>query len=270
MIFASPCCKAELDGALACTQCRTQYPTHAGIPVLMSAETRASATHQRFDAKYRTDDRDPWGYERRAAEVLKYEFLFQTVAALLPGRYAPAADIGCAQGLLSTRLAELTDRAAAIDLSPSAVAGVKARVGARLEVAAASALALPFREGSMQLLVLSDGLVSWGLDEADRVKAAKEARRALKPGGRALFMDYLNPRRHGELIDPVAAAFEIERIEYLHDRLWYVSESMFRALSGTAPVRAITRSVGWARALRQASKVLGARGSKHLCVIARR
>jgi SAM-dependent methyltransferase len=143
-------------------------------------------------------------------------------------------------------------------------------LGARAEVAVASATALPLRDGSMQLLVLSDGLVSWGLSPAQREEAVREARRALAPGGHALFMDYLNPRRHHELIDPVRAAFNIERIDYLGDRLWFITDSAFRALKGTPVYRAFAGSVSWARAMRTVSNQFGPRGSKHFCVVAQK
>jgi len=264
-LLASPCCKADL-AALACTRCGQTYPSHGGVPVLLDEATRASAAHERFDAKYRGDDPDPWGYLDSAAEAMKYEFMVETISQLLPGRDAPVADIGCAQGLLAARLPELSTRAVAIDLSVHAVARLKGR----LEVAAASALALPFYERSMQVLVLSDGLVSWGLDPQQRVAAVREAARALAPGGRAVFVEYLNPKRHHELTDAVrGGGLEIDRVHYLDDRLWYVTESMFRSLSGTRPYLAVARSRGWARALKGVSKLLGPKGSKHLCVVGR-
>ncbi len=260
-LFASPCCKAELEGP-TCSSCGKSFEQRDGFFIF--------AREPRFDAKYETD-RDPWSYADRAAEVLKYRFLFETAASLIRHRTDTVADIGCATGLLTTRLAELSDRLAAVDVSPNAVAKVKRSLGERVEVAAASATALPFADGAMQLLVMSDGLVSWGLDEAQRALAVAQAHRALAPGGHAIFMEYLNPRRHHELIDPIAKSpFSIERIALLHDRLWYVTDSVFRALKGTAVYRAFASNVAWAKGLRLLSRGLGRRGSKHLCVIARR
>jgi SAM-dependent methyltransferase len=269
-LLASPCCKADLD-ALACSACGAQYRQAAGVPLLMDEPTATSAAAERFDKKYRSDDDDPWRYRQRAAEVMKYRFLLDTAAGLLEGPEATVADVGCAQGLLSEQLCALTTRAVAVDLSPHAVARLKARTGGRLEVAAASALELPFKPGSMQLLVLSDGLVSWGLSPEQRVAAVREAARALAPTGHALFMEYLNPRRHHELLDAVRdGGLTVQRVHYLGDRLWYVAESAFRALDGTAVFRAVGHSLSFARALQRVSSTLGPRGSKHLCAVATR
>ena len=52
---------------------------------------------------------DPWGFETRAYEAAKYD---ATLAALPPGRFADALEVGCANGVLTARLGPLCDRRA--------------------------------------------------------------------------------------------------------------------------------------------------------------
>jgi SAM-dependent methyltransferase len=263
-VFASPCCKATLD-ALRCTSCGRAYETEHGVPVFAD---RSSPAFAAAEARY-ANGREPWDYGQSAPEVLKYDFVEARCAGLLKPTDL-AADIGCSSGFLAERLAKLTDRVVAIDLSVTSAARVKTRLGSKVTVASASALALPFADGALQLAVLSDGLISWELDVADRARAVAEAHRALAPGGAAIFMEYLNPRRHHELLDAVATRFELSHVSYLGDRLWYVTESAFRVLRGTGLYAAFATSQGWARALKSVSGRLGPAGSKHLCVVVRK
>jgi SAM-dependent methyltransferase len=264
-LLASPCCKADLDAG-RCTACSLSYAAHEGIPVLLDGATSPG----RWDLKYRSDP-EPWDYSKRAVEVFRHRFLEQTTAELVgPDRSTRIGEVGCSLGLFSARLVTLSDHVAALDVSPTAVAKARAHAGDRLEIAAASATALPFKPGSMDLLILADGIVSWGLDTEQRRVAVAEAHRALKPEGRALFMEYLNPRAHQELLDPVTERFTVERVSYLNDRLWFITESIFRAFKGTALYDAFARNEPWARFLAAVSKAFGPRGSKHLCVVARK
>lgn len=265
MPLVSPCCKAPLNG-LTCSECGQPYEQREGVPVLLQRIDEAAL---KADASY-ANGREPWTYGQTAPEQQKYDFLAEQAARAIGGdRGAPVADIGCSSGHFTERLLALSDDVTAIDLSLTSIARVSKRLGPKLQVAAASSLALPFATQSMQLLVLSDGLISWGLDAVERGLAVKEAKRALRPGGTALFMEYLNPRRHHELLDAVREHFTVGegQVHYLSDRLWYVTESMFRVLRGTAVYGAFDRSRPFANALRGVSATLGRHGSKHLCVV---
>jgi SAM-dependent methyltransferase len=259
-LLASPCCKADL-ALNRCTACASTFERASGIPLLLRD------TNTRWEAKYQREP-EPWDYSTRAVEVLRHRFMEQTVATLVPHRDVTIGEVGCSLGLFSARLKTLSDRVAALDVSPTAAARTHALTG--LEVAAANATSLPFKPGSMDLLILADGLVSWGLDVEERKVAVAEAHRALKPGGHAFFMEYLNPRAHHELLDPVRERFTTERVAYLDDRLWFVAESMFRALKGTAVYNAFAQSEAWAKTLAGISHTFGPLGSKHLCVVARK
>ncbi|MBK7858303.1 MAG: class I SAM-dependent methyltransferase [Archangiaceae bacterium] len=264
-MLASPCCRAPLDD-LSCRRCGRGFARVAGVPVLRL--DGSSAAIDVAEARYAAG-REPWDYGHSAAEVQKYDLLELLCARVLGGA-SLAVDIGCSSGLLAERLTQLTSNVAAIDLSVTTAARVKQRLGERVTVAAASALALPFADGSVDLAVLSDGLISWELGVAERAAAVAETHRALKSSGTAIFMEYLNPRRHHELLDAVATRFEVRDVIYLHDRLWYVAESASRVLKGTALYQALDRSLAFADALKSLGRRLGPRGSKHLCVVVRK
>lgn len=268
MTLVSPCCRERLE-RLTCSKCGTAYPEHDGIAVLVEQGFRESAGFAEADRRY-LGGNIPWTYDRTAPEVQKYEMLLEAVREALPSRSAPVGDVGCSLGVLTEKLCTLSDDVTAVDLSPHAAARVKARLGAKAVVAAASATALPFPDASLDVVLMSDGLVSWKLDEAGKRAALFEAKRVLKPGGRALFMDYLNPRRHDELISPVREVFDVERVVYLGDRLWYVTESALRVLKGSRPYHFFAESLPWASALKTVSSLAGPKGSKHLCAVARK
>lgn len=268
MKLVSPCCREALD-RLRCAKCGTVYPEHDGIAVLVDEGFRTSAGFAEADRRYQNNN-VPWTYDRTAPEVQKYDMLIEAVARVLPSRSAAIGDVGCSLGVLTEKLCALSDDVGAVDLSPHAAARVKARLGEKAVVAAASATALPFADASLDVVLMSDGLVSWKLDEAQKLAALAEAKRVLKPGGHALFMDYLNPRRHRELLEPVGAVFEVERVVYLGDRLWYVTESALRVLKGSRPYHFFAESLPWASAMKAMSSLAGPKGSKHLCAIARK
>lgn len=266
--LVSPCCRAALEG-LKCTRCGLQYEAQAGVPVLVDAALRKSDGFHANDRRYQ-NGAVPWAYDRVAPEVQKYDVLTTTVAALLPSRASAVADVGCSLGLLSQHLTARCDDVTALDLSPSAVARVAERLGPKVTVAAASATALPLPDASLDVVVMSDGLVSWSLGDAGKLAAVREAERVLKPGGHAVFMDYVTPRRHRELVEPVKAVFGIERMIYTDDRLWYVTESMVRVLKGTALYTSFSESLRWSSALKKVSRLLGPAGSKHFGAVVRK
>ena len=101
--------------------------------------------------------------------------------------------------------------------------------------------------------------------------ALAEAYRVTRRGCRALLTEFLNPQRFARFVDEArASAFRIDTVEYLHDRLWYQFESWFKAVRHRAAVRRIIRSLSLARVLRILAWPLGARGSRHVCIVASR
>lgn len=69
-------------------------------------------------------DDDPWGFEDRWYERRKRDL---TMAALPQRRYRHVFEPGCAQGLLTRRLADRCDRVTALELVPAVAARARRR-----------------------------------------------------------------------------------------------------------------------------------------------
>jgi ubiquinone/menaquinone biosynthesis C-methylase UbiE len=92
-------------------------------------------------------------------------------------------ELGCGAGDLSVELLRRGARLTAIDVSPGMVALARSRApGATLAVAPAEETGLP--DESFDLVV-----GKWVLHHVDVTAAAAEARRVLRPGGRAVFFE---------------------------------------------------------------------------------
>jgi len=229
---------------------------------------------RRWEAMH-ADGREPFDYSHRAMEILRHELVAATARHLVPADDATLLDVGCSRGQLTRRLATVARTVVAVDLSHAAAVATRAELRAarcrRSWVVVGSSTALPFSAERVDLVVLSDGLHSWHLTRDERALALGEAYRVTRRGGRALLTEFLNPQRFARFVDEArASAFRIDTVEYLHDRLWYQFESWFKAVRHRAPVRRILRSLSLARVLRILARPLGARGSRHVCIVASR
>lgn len=116
----------------------------------------------------------------------------------LPFEDKSILEIGCATGawlLQFIRWGARPERLAGIDLRPDAVARARERLPAGARVEVANAAALPFPDGSFDL-VLQATVFTSVLDDAVRRKIASEMLRVLKPGGMIMWYDFdvTNPR----------------------------------------------------------------------------
>jgi SAM-dependent methyltransferase len=118
-------------------------------------------------------------------------------------------EVGCGPGHLSGRLAHRGLVVTGIDLDPAMVTRARANAarathgaGDRPSFEVADVAALPFPDGSFDLVVSTLSLHHW----ADKQAGLAEIARVLRPGGRALIWD-LRPGvvpRHRDTPDPVA------------------------------------------------------------------
>lgn len=106
-----------------------------------------------FEGMY-GEDPDPWGFETRWYERRKYDL---TLAALPRARYLSAFEPGCANGVLTERLAERCDALLAVDLLPAVADRARARV-AHLPGVDVRSMAVPdeWPLGPFDLVVLSE------------------------------------------------------------------------------------------------------------------
>jgi predicted TPR repeat methyltransferase len=78
----------------------------------------------RFFADLYAENPDPWNFETSAYEQAKYD---ATIAALESKRFANGLELGCSIGVLTARLADVTDALLAIDVADQALERAKAR-----------------------------------------------------------------------------------------------------------------------------------------------
>ena len=184
-------------------------------------------------------------------------------------------DLGCSLGQLTKGLAELPGQLFAADLSPTALARARAIVRARrgnvVRFLAARSTALPFREGVFELIIASDGLYSWDIGREERAIALDEIGRAVSVGGHVILTDHMRRGRFKEFIAEIEASpLLVESVFYLHDRPAYQLESWLKAVKDWRAAKALRRSVGLARVLSGVGRLLGTRGARHVCVVARK
>lgn len=119
-------------------------------------------------------------------------------------------DMGCGGGHVSYRVAEVAESVVALDLSPAMLAVVEREAGLRglpnLSTVQGDVGALPFADGSFDAVLSRYSAHHWPLLGT----ALQEARRVLRPGGLAAFVDVASPE------DDVGDTF-LQAMELLRD-----------------------------------------------------
>ncbi|HWU01744.1 MAG TPA: class I SAM-dependent methyltransferase [Novosphingobium sp.] len=135
----------------------------------------------------------------------------QRIAAIA-AQHAPARalDLGCGGGHVGFAMAPHSAQVIASDLSPDMTAAVKAEAARRgignIETCCASAAALPFADATFDMLACRFSAHHW----QDVPAGLAEARRVLRPGGRAVFADVIAPAM-------AAADTHLQAVELLRD-----------------------------------------------------
>jgi ubiquinone/menaquinone biosynthesis C-methylase UbiE len=120
-------------------------------------------------------------------------------------------------------------RLTGIELSPEMLAIARERadeLGSKADLRIGDAQALDFSDASFDTVVVTLALCTIPDDR----KAAAEARRVLRPGGRLIFMEHVRSpvfpvRAVQRLLDPVAVRFQADHI--VREPLDYLSEEGF-------------------------------------------
>jgi SAM-dependent methyltransferase len=120
------------------------------------------------------------------------------IEALLTGRSdAAVLDLGCGGGHVSYRAAPHVARVVAVDVTAEMLAQVCQQAEARglknIETRQAAAEALPFAAASFDVVLTRFSAHHW----QDFWSGLREARRVLKPGGLAVFIDTIAPAEPG-------------------------------------------------------------------------
>ncbi|MDO8209877.1 trans-aconitate 2-methyltransferase [Conexibacter sp. CPCC 206217] len=132
-----------------------------------------------FERKYRADG-DPWGYETKPYEREKY---LRTLAAIGPGPFDRALELGCSIGVFTELLARRCHDLLALDAAPTALTRARTRLShaphVRFEL---RDLPWELPQGPFDLIVASELLYYW---DAPLLGAAlPRLESMLAPGGR--------------------------------------------------------------------------------------
>lgn len=153
-----------------------------------------------FEGMFKADP-DPWRFETSAYERAKYD---RTIAALAGRRYDRALEVGCANGVLTRRLADLADALVALDVSDSALAGARARCQG-LDTVSFRRATFPAEApvGVFDLILLSEVVYYWS--DADIVLAGRRIDAALAPGGDVLLVHWIGETDYPQTGDDAVA-----------------------------------------------------------------
>lgn len=148
---------------------------------------------------------DPWAFETSSYEKAKYD---HTLKALGERRYGRALEIGCANGVLTDRLARHCDGLLAIDVSKTALAAARARCGGQDHVQFAC---MHFPEDAptgapFDLILLSEVAYYW--DDADLALAARRLVDLLAPGGDLLLVHWTGDTDYPQSGDDAVEALQ--------------------------------------------------------------
>ncbi len=136
-----------------------------------------------FERLYRTNP-DPWNYATSPYEQKKYA---ATMAGLQRPRYDSTIEVGCSIGVLSDQLRHRCDRFLGLDLSPTALALAKRRLGHCRNVALRS-VEVPrlWPRRRADLIVLSE--ILYYLSPTELSALARHIDRSLVPGGEVVVV----------------------------------------------------------------------------------
>ena len=135
---------------------------------------------------------DAWSLEASRYEQIRYDFQVEMLATR---RYASILEIGCGSGCLTRRLATISDRVLALDISPAAIERARAQVtsiadSGSIELRAADIMDVDVAaEGPWDLVVFSETIycLGWLYPMFDVALLAANLRAAMLPGGRLLL-----------------------------------------------------------------------------------
>ncbi|MBI1205435.1 MAG: methyltransferase domain-containing protein [Rhodopseudomonas sp.] len=147
-----------------------------------------------------------------------------------------AIDLGCGGGHVAYRLAEYAGRVTACDLSGEMLAAVAATAKgkglANIETVEAPAEGLPFDDGAFDFLACRYSAHHW----SDVDVGLRQARRVLRDGAPAVFIDACSPGR--PLLDSHLQAVELLR-DTSHGRNYSVAEWVTKLTAAGFTVKAL-------------------------------
>lgn len=204
----------------------------------------------------------PRAQDYLSSEVHRSGADLDQLEAELQGRHdAHLLDLGCGGGHVSYRAAPLVAEVVACDLTESMLATVQATAAERglgnIAIQRAPAERLPFADARFEVVVARFTTHHW----QDRDAGLREARRVLKPGGRAIFIDVVAPQ--DALLDSWLQTLELLR-DMSHVRNYRTAEwvaALARAgfaIDGLTPRRLPLRFDDWVARTRTSGEHIAA------------
>lgn len=165
----------------------------------MRPETSLDAAY--FEGIFAGDD-DPWHLASSGYEAAKFD---ATIAAIADRRYRRAIEVGCAQGILTERLAPLCEDLLAVDISATALARARERCRDLPSVRfARRTVPREVAPGPFDLILLSEVVYYW--DNRDLRLAADWLHASALPGGRLLLVHWTGETDYPQSGDDAVAA----------------------------------------------------------------
>ncbi len=138
-----------------------------------------------FEALYK-DKGDPWSFETSPYEAAKYD---ATLAALPASHFESVLEVGCANGVLTTRLGERCGSLLAVDVSETALAVARRRCADQPNIRIEQRrLPAEAPAETFDLVLLSEVVYYW--DSADIAAMGAYLRGAVRSGGHVLLVHW--------------------------------------------------------------------------------
>jgi len=229
-----------------------------------------------YEQKYKNES-EPWEYSKKAVEVLRHEFIVK-LALTLKKKYLRILDAGCSKGQLTSLFRGMSPEIYGIDVSETALAYAKKSFDEAKDKSGSSCqyffkkeniTSLSFPENSFDLVLLCDGIFEWFMNNENRLQALKETHRVLMKGGFVILSDYGNQKYFDEYLALIkASGLEVSATYRCNDRLCYQFNSWLKAVEKGIIARKLIENKLIARLLMKVSSLFGAKGSKHIFVVA--
>jgi Nodulation protein S (NodS) len=163
----------------------------------MSSPTSAAF----FEEMYRANP-DPWDFAGRGYESGRYQAI---LSALGNRRFRCAVEPGCSVGVLTSKLASISNSVYAFDFSPTAIQHARVRCASLPQVMLSCGSFLDAPPRAMDLLVLSE--IGYYFSRAQLASAVDRYVDALVPSGTVLACHWLGESRdhiiHGNQVHEV-------------------------------------------------------------------
>jgi len=189
-----------------------------------------------LENRFKRGEEDPWGLQRRAVELVRYDRTMELLQRQQPSTPAAVSplrilDVGCATGYFTNRLRQLGGNVLGIDLSEIAVQRAR-RAFHDINFQQASVHDKDFVPSSFDLISCSEVLYYVERDAREHFLAAIS--NLLKDHGTVLFTSVVGPPPYFQATELTALAsgqFDIKRVAHYGCALWSRVERRIWGLS---------------------------------------